>query len=110
MLYIPFHKDNTTITVSYEDTTHIRDSFYSVVYIPVMTENVMISCDADMALWDYNPTGISQQTNIPNPLMIDLFTLQYAAYYYCTDVNINNKKVVVKSVRLRAYGELYLIY
>ena len=72
-----------------------------------MTENVMISCDADMALWSYNPTGISQQTNIPNPLMIDLFTLQYGINYFCTDVDINNRRVIVNRVRLRAYGELY---
>ena len=67
----------------------------------------MISCDADMALWSYSPTGISQQTNIPNPLMIDLFTIQYATAYFCTDVDINNRRVIVKTVRLRAYGELY---
>ena len=108
MLYSLFNTDNTTITVSYEDTTHIRDNDdINRVYIPVMTENVMISCDADMALWSYNPTGISQQTNIPNPLMIDLFTIQYDTVYFCTDVNINNERVTVKAVRLRAYGELY---
>ena len=108
MSYSLFHTDNTTITVSYEDTTHIRDiDDRNSVYIPVMTENVIISYDADMALWNYNPTDISQQTNIPNPLMIDLFTLQYAITYFCTDVNINNKKVVVMRVRLYAYGGLY---
>ena len=67
----------------------------------------MISCDADMALWSYTPTNISQQTNIPNPLMIDLFTLQYATVYSCTDVNINNRRDIVNGVTLRIYGELY---
>ena len=67
----------------------------------------MISCDADMALWSYNPTGISQQTNIPNPLMIDLFTIQYAIAYFCTDLNINNRRVIVNTIKLEAYGELY---
>ena len=66
----------------------------------------MISCDADLALWNYNPTGISQQTNIPNPRIINVFTIQYATDYSCTDVNINNKRVIVKNVELRAYGEL----
>ena len=108
MLYNQFDTDNTTITVSYEDTTHIRDiDDRNSVYIPVMTENVIISCDADMALWNYNPAGISQQTNIPNPLIIDLFTLQYATVYFCTDVNINNRRVIVNAITLRAYGELY---
>ena len=107
-VYSLFHTDNTTITVSYEDTTHIRDiDDRNRVYIPVMTENVIISCDADMALWTYNPTDISQQTDIPNPLMIDLFTLQYGIDYFCTDVNINNKRVLVNIVILYAYGELY---
>ena len=108
MLYSLFHTDNTTITVSYEDTTHVRDIYgRNSVYIPVMTENVMISCDADMALWTYSPTDISQQTSIPNPLMIDLFTIQNATDYYCTDVNINNERIIVNRVTLRAYGELY---
>ena len=99
--------DNTTITVSYEDTTHIRDiDDRDNVYIPVMTENVMISCDADMALWSYDPT-IQLQTNITNPLTIDLFTIQFVTYYFCTDVDINDRRVAVKSVTLRAYGELY---
>ena len=107
-VYSLFHTDNSTITVSYEDITHIRDNDdRNSVYIPVMTENVMISCDVDIALWNYNPTDISQQTSIPNPLMIDLFTIQYAVVYYCTDVDINNMRLNVKTITLRAYGELY---
>ena len=66
----------------------------------------MISCDADMALWTYYPTGISQQTDIPNPLMIDLYTIQYAIVYFCIGM-INNERVTVNAITLRAYGELY---
>ena len=106
--YSLFHTDNTTITVSYGDITHVRDiDDRNSVYIPVMTENVMISCDADMALWTYSLAGISQQTNIPNPLMLDLFIIQYDTDYFCTDVDINNERALVNIVRLRAYGELY---
>ena len=71
-----------------------------------MTENVVISCDADMALWNYNPSGISQQTDVPNPVMIDLFTIQYATDYSCTNMGINNRRVIVNTVTLKAYGEL----
>ena len=70
-----------------------------------MTENVVISCDADTALWSYNPTGVAQQTNVANPVMIDIFTIQYATAYSCTSVGINGR-VTVSSVALRAYGEL----
>ena len=70
----------------------------------------MISCNADMALWIYNPAGISYKINIPNPLMIDLFTLQYATDYYCTNVDTKNRRVIVKRVTLRAYGELSILY
>ena len=77
------------------------------MYIPVITENIMISCDADSALWNYNPTGVSPQINSqPNPVMIDLFTLQYAITYFCTNTNIYNNKVIVKSVTLKSYSEL----
>ena len=71
-----------------------------------MTGNVVISCDADMAKWNYNPSYISQQTDVPNPVMIDLFTIQYAAGYSCTNVGINNRRVIVNTVTLKAYGEL----
>ena len=71
-----------------------------------MTENVVISCDADTALWYYNPDGLTLQANIANPVMIDLFTIQYATAYICTNVDINNWRVTVSSVTLRAYGEL----
>ena len=76
------------------------------MYIPVMTENVMISCDADSALWSYHPTGLSPQSNVPNPVMIDLFTLQYAITYFCTNTDMYNYRVIVKMVTLKAYGEL----
>ena len=76
------------------------------MYIPVITENIMISCDADSALWNYNPTGLSPQSNVPNPVTIDLFTLQYATDYFCTNMDISNYRVIVKSVTLKAYGEL----
>ena len=36
--------------------------------MPVMTENVLVSCDADNALWNYNPTGVSPQSDVPNPV------------------------------------------
>ena len=70
-----------------------------------MTENILISCDGDNALWNYRPTGIPEQRK-PNPVTIDLFTLQYATGYSCTDEDINNDRVIVKSVTLKAYGEL----
>ena len=71
-----------------------------------MTENVLVSCDADNALWNYNPTGVSPQSDVPNPVTIDLFTIQYAIGYSCTNEDINNNRVIVKSVTLKAYGEL----
>ena len=71
-----------------------------------MTENVVISCDANLVLWNYNPTGVAQRTNVANPVMIDLFTIQYATDYSCTNMDINNWRVIVSSVTLRAYGEL----
>ena len=70
-----------------------------------MTENVSISCDADSALWNYH-TGVSLQSNIPSPVTIDLFTLQYAITYFCTNTDFYNHRVIVKSVTLKAYGEL----
>eukprot|EP00800_Vazella_pourtalesii_P003166 TRINITY_DN131_c0_g1_i4.p1 TRINITY_DN131_c0_g1~~TRINITY_DN131_c0_g1_i4.p1 ORF type:complete len:543 (-),score=119.79 TRINITY_DN131_c0_g1_i4:298-1926(-) len=98
-------KYNTTITVSHGDITHIRDiADRNNVYIPVMTENVMISCDADSALWNYSPTGLSPQSDVPNPLTIDLFTLQYATTYFCTNTDIYNDRIIVKMVTLKAYG------
>ena len=71
-----------------------------------MTENIIISCDADMAKWIYRPTGLTEQTDVPNPVLIDLFTIQYATGYSCTNVDVNNKRVIVNTVTLKAYGEL----
>ena len=106
-LNILFHIDNTTIAVSHGNITHIRDiENRDYLYIPVMTENVSISCDADMALWNYIPTGVSLQSNVPNPETIDVFTLQYATTYFCTNTDIYNYRVIVKSVTLKSYGEL----
>ena len=76
------------------------------MYVPVMTENVMISCDADSALWNYFPIAVPVLTNESNPVTIDLFTLQYATGYSCTDENINNNRKIVKYISLMAYGEL----
>ena len=71
-----------------------------------MTENVMISCDANSALWNYHPTGVSPQSNVPNPATIDLVTLQYVITYFCTNTDINQYRAIVKYISLKAYGEL----
>ena len=76
------------------------------MYVPVMTENVSINCDAEVAEWNYDPTGVSLQTNIPSPVTIDLLTTQYAITYFCTNTDIYNYRIIAKSVTLKAYGEL----
>ena len=77
--------DNTTITVSYSSTTHVRDiTNTNSVLIPVMTDNVAISCDAEEGKWSYyiGQTGTAH-TGASNPVNIDLFTKEYALTFDC---------------------------
>ena len=109
MLYIyTFHtSDNTTITVSYRDTVYVRDiTNRERVPLPVMTEGVVISCDAEGGEWSYQKSstgmGLSGQVN---PINIALFTLEYSVTFDCTKIDPSGARRTVHRVTLQAVGE-----
>ena len=68
-----------------------------------MTENVAISCDAEGGeLSYYRHTGITHTAIVTNPLMIDLFTIEYEAYFYC---NSTKSSKTFHSVNIVALGK-----
>ena len=97
-----FHiSDNTTITVRYGDTVYIRDiTNRERVPLPVMTEGVVISCDAEGGEWNY-----SGQSTLANPISIDLFTLEYSVTFACTKRDPSGARRTVHRVTLQAVGE-----
>ena len=94
--------DNTTITVSYGDTVYVRDiTNRDTVRIPVMTESVTISCDAEGGEWAHDG-----QSGIDNPVRIDLFTIANAEYYDCTKKETpTGPNRIIHSVEVKAVGE-----
>ena len=98
---ILYHLDNTTITVSYGTETHIVN--ITPVLIPVMTENVILNCDAESAEWAYS------QTLRQNPLTLDLYTKMYAKIFYCTNMDTTTSRRVVHSVTLAAIGKYQMV-
>ena len=109
MLYnYTFHtSDNTTITVSYRDTVYVRDiTNRERVPLPVMTEGVVISCDAEGGEWSYQKSstgmGLSGQVN---PINIALFTLEYSVTFECTKIDPSGARRTVHRVTLQAVGE-----
>ena len=99
--YILPSLDNTTITVSYGTETHILSITNEMpILIPVMTENVVLYCDAESADWTYSDTPIGQ-----NPLTLDLYTRMYEKVFYCTNMDGTTSRRVVHSVRLAAIGK-----
>ena len=93
--------DNTTITVSYGTETHIVNITNEMpVLIPVMTENVILNCDAESAEWTYSQTPIGQ-----NPLTLDLYTKMYAKIFYCTSMDTTTSRRIVHNVTLSAIGK-----
>ena len=97
--------DNTTITVSYGTETHIVDITNKMtVLIPVMTENVILNCDAESAEWIY------PQTLRQNPLtLVDLYTKMYAKKLYCTSMDTTTSIHKVHSVTLSAIGKYQMV-
>ena len=93
--------DNTTITVSYGTETQILSTTNEIpILIPVMTENVVLYCDAESADWTYSQTPIGQ-----NPLTLDLYTKMYVRVFYCTNMDDTTSRRVVHSVTLAAIGK-----
>ena len=113
MLYnYTFHtSDNTTITVRYGDTVYVRDiTNRERVPLPVMTEGVVISCDAEGGEWSYqqSSTGIRLSGQV-NPINIALFTLEYSVTvsvtFECTKRDASGSRRTVHRVILQAVGE-----
>ena len=99
--YILPSLDNTTITVSYGTETHILSITNEMpILIPVMTENVVLYCDAESADWTYSQTPIGH-----NPLTLDLYTKMYTKNFYCTNMDDTTSRRIVHSVRLAAIGK-----
>ena len=63
------------------------------VLIPVMTENVILNCDAESAEWTYSQTSIGQ-----NSLTLDLYTKVYAKTFYCTSMDNATTRRIVHNV------------
>ena len=100
--------DNTTITVSYSSTTHVRDiTNTDSVLIPVMTENVVISCDAEGGEWYYYGQTGTIHTRVSNPVNIDLFTKEYALTFECRKRESTSGFRTVHSVTVVAVGEYF---
>ena len=74
------------------------------VLIPVMTENVILNCDAESAEWTYSENLIGQ-----NLLTIDLYTKKDAKKFYCTNIDITTSRRVVHSVTLAAIGKYQMV-
>ena len=97
--------DNTTITVSYGTETHIVNiTNETPILIPVMTENVILNCDAQSAEWIYSQTLFGQ-----NPLTLDLYTKMYAKIFYCANMDTTTSIHKVHSVTLAANGKYQMI-
>ena len=97
--------DNTTITVSYGTETHIVNITNEMpVLIPVMTENVILNCDAQSAEWIYSQTPIGQ-----NPLTLGLYTKMYAKIFYCANMDTTTSRRIVHSVTLAAIGKYQMV-
>ena len=74
------------------------------ILIPVMTENVILNCDAESAEWTYSETSIGQ-----NSLTIDLYTKKHAKIFYCTNMNTTALRRIVHSVTLAAIGKYQMV-
>ena len=97
--------DNTTITVSYGAETHILSITNEIpILIPVMTENVILYCDAESAEWTYSDASDRQ-----NLLTLDLYTKMYAKIFNCTNMNTTTSRRVVHSVTLAAIGKYVMV-
>ena len=97
--------DNTTITVSYGTEIHIVNITNEMpVLIPIMTENVILNCDAESAEWTYPQTPIGQ-----NPLTLDLYTRIYPKKFHCTNKDTTTSRRTVHSVRLAAIGKYQMV-
>ena len=97
--------DNTTITVSYGAENHILSITNEIpILIPVMTENVVLYCDAESAEWMYSNTSVEQ-----NPLTLDLYTKMYSKIFYCTNMDTTTSRRVVHSVTLAAIGKYVMV-
>ena len=56
-----------------------------------MTENVVISCDAEGGEWDYIGQTGTTLNGVANPVTIDLFTIEYAGNFYCKSASGSRK-------------------
>ena len=105
---ISYHTDNTTIVVSYKDIVHVREiTNNNPVIIPIMTESVVISCDAEGGKWTYRQSTGARLTGVANPITIDLFTLEYVLRFECTKRDSLGSNRNIHKVDILAVGELY---
>ena len=103
-----YHTDNTTIVVSYKDIVQVREiTNNNPVLIPVMTESVAISCDAEGGKWTYAQPTRARLTGVANPITIDLFTLEYVLRFECTKRDSTGSNRNIHNVDIHAVGELY---
>ena len=75
------------------------------IAIPVMTQNVVLSCGVEAAKWSYSTIQGSNELE-SSPLTIDLFTIENDTDYTCRDMEGR----IVRSVTLFAIGKLILFY
>ena len=107
-LNISYHTDNTTIVVSYKDIAQVREiTNNSPVLIPIMTESVVISCDAEGGKWSYRQSTGARLTGVANLITIDLFTLEYVLRFECTKRDSSGSNRNIHNVDIFAVGELY---
>ena len=91
--------------MSYGTETHILSITNEIpVLIPLMTENVILNCDAESAEWTYSDTSVGQ-----NPLTLDLYTKMYSKIFNCTNMDTTTSRRVVHSVTLAAIGKYVMV-
>ena len=91
--------------MSYGAETHILSITNEIpILIPVMTENVVLYCDAESAEWTYSDASDEQ-----NPLTLDLYTRMYSEIFNCTNMDTTTSRRVVHSVTLAAIGKYVMV-
>ena len=82
----------------------VKISKQAQVPIPVMTEDVTLSCDAGTTVeWSYQTNSMTGQ----NPLTLDIFTKELGGVFNCKDVNSPNK--MYEFVNLQPIGKYSIL-
>ena len=82
----------------------VKISKQALVPIPVMTEDVKLSCDAGTTVeWYYQHDSITGQ----NPLTLDIFTKEIGGVFNCKDINTPNR--IYEFVNLQPIGKCSIL-